>query len=538
MDNLPRLDVIWAKPWLLLSAALLSLLVIKRLFFQGRSDGYVLPPGPKRLPLIGNLLDMQPQEGQPEFQHWLSHREQFGPMSSVGVMGQNVILLHDREAARFLLEKRSKSTSSRPHMEFGHNMCGFKNLLSVQKYGTSYVRRRRLVHQYLGTQVASDRYHSIQEVKSEKLLQRVLESPEALMDHLQGFSASVILDAIYGYTLESTGSLDPLVELIQRMLDNATKAFLPTAWFVDVVPAMRYIPGWFPGASFVRTAKKWKQTCEDAANMPFAFVKKQMQSGTHRPSYVSNILENIGSTENGGDDADGKPTKEPANEEDIKWTAATMYGGGVETTSSSLDVFVLAMILFPDVQRKAQQEIDRVIGTGRLPTFQDRASLPYTDSLVTEILRWFPVLPMGLPHTAQEDIVYKQYLIPKGSYLLPAAWWFCHDPESYADPEKFDPERYIAPRSEPDPRGVIFGFGRRICPGRYFADANLFIVTARLLAAFKMSAGVDEQGRERVAKLGYTISITTRPVKFPVSIAPRSDQHATLVRGISTTVSQ
>ncbi|OAQ97666.1 hypothetical protein LLEC1_06257, partial [Akanthomyces lecanii] len=225
------------------------------------------------------------------------------------------------------------------------------------------------------------------------------------------------------------------------------------------------------------------------------------------------------------------------DEEDIKWTAASMYGAGVETSTSTLEGFVLAMVMFPEVQRTAQREIDRVVGPGRLPSFQDQPSLPYTARVVTEALRWFPVVPMGIAHTAQRDIVYDdRCLIPAGSYLLPAVWWFCHDPDVYADPEAFDPDRYREPRSEPDPRGVVFGFGRRVCPGRYFADASLFISVARLLAAFTIANDVDEQGRETTAELRHRPSMTSRPVKFPFKIVPRSAKHEALIRGENASV--
>jgi len=80
------------------------------------------------------------------------------------------------------------------------------------------------------------------------------------------------------------------------------------------------------------------------------------------------------------------------------------------------------MTLYPEVQRKAQEEIDGVVGTDRLPSFQDRQNLPYVDAIVKEVLRWHPVAPMGIPHMTTEDDVYEGYLIPKGALLLPNIW--------------------------------------------------------------------------------------------------------------------
>ena len=79
-------------------------------------------------------------------------------------------------------------------------------------------------------------------------------------------------------------------------------------------------------------------------------------------------------------------------------------------------------MVFPEVQQKAQEEIDRVVGQDRLPTFKDRKDLPYIEATVKEVLRWHPVGPMAIPHTSTEDDICEGYLIPKGAMLLPNIW--------------------------------------------------------------------------------------------------------------------
>lgn len=80
------------------------------------------------------------------------------------------------------------------------------------------------------------------------------------------------------------------------------------------------------------------------------------------------------------------------------------------------------MTVFPEVQKRAQEEIDRIVGTDRLPTVADREKLPYVDSVVKEVLRWHPVAPMGLPHTSTDDDICNGYLIPKGAMLFANVW--------------------------------------------------------------------------------------------------------------------
>jgi cytochrome P450 len=138
------------------------------------------------------------------------------------------------------------------------------------------------------------------------------------------------------------------------------------------------------------------------------------------------------------------------------------------------------------MQQRAQEEIDRVVGTDRLPNFDDRNNLPYVDGMVKEAWRWNPVGPMSLIHKSEEDIVYGEYIIPKGSYLLPSFWWFLQDPKVYSDPYTYKPERYLAPLNEPDPSDLAFGYGWRSCAGRFFADASVYITLVQMLATFRI----------------------------------------------------
>lgn len=153
---------------------------------------------------------------------------------------------------------------------------------------------------------------------------------------------------------------------------------------------------------------------------------------------------------------------------EIAWIAGTIFGAGADTSMAALTVFVLAMVLHPEVMRKAQAEIDRVVGRDRLPTSADHEHLPYIGALVKETLRWKPVAPLAVPRRVMEDDIYEGYFIPRGSIIIPNVWAMCHDPELYHNPTQFKPERYLSEdgQQEFNPSGVrdeahTFGFGRR-----------------------------------------------------------------------------
>lgn len=185
------------------------------------------------------------------------------------------------------------------------------------------------------------------------------------------------------------------------------------------------------------------------------------------------------------------------------------------------------MTLYPEVQRKAQEEIDRVVGTGRLPNFEDRENLPYVDAVVKEALRWHPVTPIGLPHVATEDDIYNGYFIPKGAMSLAVIWGFMHDPNLYSDPMRFKPERFLGEQPDPDPHTMCFGFGRRVCPGRVLADMSVYLTIAQSLAVFKIStpAGIHN-------KAEFEAGIISHPIPYKADIRPRSEEHEKLIRRV------
>jgi len=254
----------------------------------------------------------------------------------------------------------------------------------------------------------------------------------------------------------------------------------------------------------------------NCVDIPFQFTLREMAKGAPGAAPACFVTNNM-TTE--------------VNQENLKWSASSLFSGGADTTVSALYTFYLVMTLFPEVQQKAQEEIDRVIGDARLPTLADRDSLPYVSALHSEIYRWRPVVPIGIPHKTTTAETYGGYHIPKGSLILPNIWQMLHDPLVYSNPEKFDPERFLASRDRPaeqNPRACFFGFGRRICPGSQFTDTTVWLVISTSLAVFRISKVV-EKGVEITPEPRYTDSTICHPEKFKCSIKPRSARAEALI---------
>lgn len=169
---------------LVISIAALVIFFVYREFFREKDASKSLPPGPNRLPIVGNILDLPPAE-IPEFQHWLKFKDLYGPISSVTVLGQTMIILHDKQAAYDIMAKMSLKTSSRPKSVFAYEMCGFDNYTSGRPYDATFRLHRKLMHQQAGTKQLAARFNEIQDVESCHLLQRILDDSENLIKHFR-----------------------------------------------------------------------------------------------------------------------------------------------------------------------------------------------------------------------------------------------------------------------------------------------------------------------------------------------------------------
>ncbi|KAF9885356.1 hypothetical protein FE257_012973 [Aspergillus nanangensis] len=479
-----------------------------------------LPPGPKPHPIVGNMRDFPP-DGTPEYKHWIDHKDRYGGVSSVTVFGMTLVILHDKKAVHELLEQRSSRTSGRPTMVMANKLCGYESIVLCQNYNSTFRHCRKLLHQELGTKVSAAEFCSAQEIEVNRQLVRALNQPEKWLEHFKTTAGATVLKMAYGYTIDPHKP-DPLVGLIDRMMTEFSQAAVPMAWAVDIIPALQHLPEGFPGTKFKKTARKWRQSIQASAYIPYRFVQRQMVDCTARPSYVSKLLKQLQGL--------GGASLRVEDEQAVIWSAASLYGAAADTSVITLTTFTLAMIMFPNVQQKAQEEIDRVIGPDRLPGFADRDRLPYINAIVKEALRWWPIAPMGFPHTATEDIEYNGMHIPRGAVLLPAVWWFLHNPEVYADPESFDPDRFLEPRNEADPMTEAFGYGRRICPGRFFAESSLYINIVQSLAVFNINKAVGQDGRAIEVNVKPKAGILTYPTEFDFKIEPRSEKHVQLIR--------
>ncbi|KAF9527231.1 cytochrome P450 [Crepidotus variabilis] len=479
-----------------------------------------LPPGPRPLPIIGNVHQMPKEMPWVVFSSWA---KTYGDLMYMDFMGQPAIIVSDRTAAIELMEKRSMNYSDRPVLEMA-KLAGFHQTMALEHYNDNWKIQRRLISpDYSPVKVR--KYWPLQEKVTRLFVRNIIEDVSALRDNLRLQLGVIILRVTYGYSPQTPE--DKFLVGGFTALDNFAKVATPGMWLVDVLPILKYLPSWLPGTSFLKTAQDWGKHLEDTVRSPYNWAIENIPTGLSlQPNLVSDVINRH----------NGKPLN-GADENALVWAAGTMLGGALETNISVTLTFLMYMILNPEVQRKGQAELDSVVGHDRLPSISDRADLPYIRGIITETLRRGPPVPLCTPHAAHEDDVYRGYAIPKGAWIMANIWHMYNDPEQFPDPEVFSPERYNGDDVEMEKvKGLAFGFGRRTCPGKHFTEALFYSIVATILATCDVLPGLDVNGKEVLPKVEYEAGSITQPKPFPLRIKPRSPQAAALLTDVSPAI--
>ncbi|PCH34884.1 cytochrome P450 [Wolfiporia cocos MD-104 SS10] len=457
-----------------------------------------LPPGPTLLPLIGNALHV------PQDYPWLTYSEWaniYGDIIHLDVLGKSLIIINSEEIAKDLLDKRSAKYSDRPRL-----VTGFDRFFVLQPYNDQWRNRRRIMAQGF-SQTNIGAYHGIQEAAACRLVSSIIDDPNGYVSHIKLNIASIIVRATYGYDAKHLD--DPMIAIPLKSMQNFDEAS---------VPAVRYLPSWLPGTEFMKVAKRMRQEGYNATWNIYLWCKKNLGTSVLTPSLCASILSNT------------EDTLSKEDEANLAWSASTAMGGGLDTNMSIILTFILAMIHYPEVQKRAQAEIDTVIGTDKLPTISDRPSLPYVRSVIAETFRWQPPVPLCVVHSMSEADEYHGFHLPNGSMVIPNVWHMLHDPRQYPEPMAFKPERFRNDDAQMARAiGLAFGFGRRACPGSHFAEGSVFAIIATILACCDISPALDAHGNAIIPDVEYTSGLIVFPKDFKCDIKPRSSQARSLL---------
>ncbi|KAI0654052.1 cytochrome P450 [Cubamyces menziesii] len=485
----------------LASCILFLLTVALILVVRHEHERKSLPPGPRGIPIVGNVFDVPQEQPWATFSN-LSRR--YGDVICISILGQITIVLNSISSVSDLLEKRSSIYSTRPNV-FVSISQALDWIWGVvfKLYGDDWRLHRRLLWRFFQPNTIMQ-WQSTQTREARHLLLCLLEDSSDLKNLIKFVS--------HGLPATRVGS--DFVRLLSDVDSAGSEAF---HHLVLILPWLRNIPRWCPGGRWQSQLNRWRQLGQQLLDDPFDAAQDAMSRGDASPSILNQLLDAVPESQVTG-----------VTEVTAKEISAAVFAAGADTTIATMTAFFCAIILYPDVQTRAQEEPDAVVGPDRLPQITDLPSLPYVKAVVKELLRWHSAAPSASLTASRK----RMSIGGGGSPAAPLG--ILHDPELWPDPDAFLPDRFMKDGSFNDevfdPANIAFSAGRRTCPGKHYAEASLFINIASVLHTFNIMPAVDERGLPVPVEHKVTTGIVSTVEPFEYSIRPRSEAAEALIR--------
>ncbi|KAL7747728.1 hypothetical protein RI367_006844 [Sorochytrium milnesiophthora] len=475
--------------------------------------GHPIPPGPTPWPIFGSFWSLTKY---PElvFTDWA---RKYGDLYSFWLGNQLFLIVSDPGIVKDLLVTRGKTYSSRKLMFIKNQTIFTGRGITDSQYNDTWRKHRRIAMRHLHP-TAVDNYAHVMEFEALELVRTLYrdgqagQAPINPQPHAGRCSLNNMLTIAFA---TRTDSLEhPMVATALKISREFMNCTGPVANMVDHVELLQYLP-----TKMHQRGKDLHDTLIRVYGDMIHDMEKRMAAGEQIPHCLVKDLILTREEEN-------------LDWQDMCMLASAFMIGGVETTAAIMQWFAALIPSYPDIQAKAHEELDRVIGRGRMPTLADETSLPYIRALIKEIERVHNPFWLGAPHYTTADDVYQGHFIPKDTVVIINSYAMHMNPQRHPDPEKFLPERYLgdntsqsesANQADPYARDHwIFGAGRRVCAGIAVAEREIYLAVARMLWCFTMHKIPGEE----IDLKEYDGLSGRSPVPFRIKMVPRHDQVA------------
>ncbi|KAG8579996.1 hypothetical protein GDO81_007070 [Engystomops pustulosus] len=469
------------------------------LFLYGRKTNvYNLPPGPRPLPIIGNLhiLDLKRPY---QTLHKLS--ETYGPVYTIKLGEKKTVVLCGYDAVKDALVHHADEFSGRPHVPLLHDITKGHGVIFASDENWRVMRRFTMT--------------TLRDfgMGKETIENKILEELECLVERFrsykgEAFDNSMIMNAavcniIVSILLSNRFDYeDPtLLKLLKIVNDSIQLIGTPMAMLHNAYPSvMRWCSGVQKTVmknveemhAFIRetfTKQRTELDVNDQRNLIDSFLVKQQEE---------------------------KPELFYTNE-NLTVLVTDLFSAGMETTSSTLRWGLLLMMKYPEIQRKVQKEIEKVIGSAE-PQNSHRKEMPYTDAVLHEIQRFGNIVPNNLPHATTQDVNFRGYLLPKGTHVMPLLTSVLYDKEHFVKADEFYPEHFLDSSGNFVRKDAFLPFsaGKRSCAGENLAKMELFMFFTRLLQNFTFQAPPGA-----TLDLTPAVGLTAAPLPYKICAIPR-----------------
>ena len=282
------------------------------------------------------------------------------------------------------------------------------NLVTMY-YGDRWRVHRKVTHLGVGLQQVR-KYRGFQNDESRLIAYELLRMPNEYVAHFERYATSVV--SIIGIGRCVASITDPIITEVIAVMQRAADLNVPGKKFpmlFETFPFLARLPAnWFPYL-FQGLGQRRK-----GRQFFYALVEEARQRDPDSQCYANQLFD--------------ETCKYSLGQDEISSLAGNLFGAGSDTSSSSLITFVLACCAFPETLPKAWEELDRVVGSHRSPSWEDEPDLPYTRAFVKEVFRWRSVAIIGgQPHAPVSDDYWNGYLIPKGTWTQGNVWAIHHN---------------------------------------------------------------------------------------------------------------
>ncbi|KAM9305499.1 cytochrome P450 2K4-like [Gastrophryne carolinensis] len=426
-----------------------------------------MPPGPKTLPIIGNLhlLDLKRLD-----KSLMELSEKYGDIFTVHLGGKPIVVLASYRAVKDALVNQADDFAERADVPllkliFKERGIAFSNgepWKALRKFSLVTLRDFGMGKKTIEGTIHNELIPLVEYVKSQN------GKPFDTNTILTSAVSNVICSIIFGKRFEFD---DPVFQnLGQMILDIGRIAGTPKMALYNFYPRITGLFG---------VHKQIMQNVNDLNEFIIKRInhQKQVFDNNNICGYIDAYLNR---------QRQSQKTETYFDDENLVYTVLDLFTAGTETTSTTLRWSILLMMKYPDIQKKVQKEIQEHIKPGQMPSMDARKNMPYTEAVVHEIQRFANIAPLNLSHMPPKDIYFRGYCIPKGTEVIPLLTSVLYDKTQWKTPDEFNPNNFLddAGKFVRNDAFMPFSAGRRLCLGESMAKTELFLFFTGLLQNF------------------------------------------------------
>ncbi|XP_067686406.1 steroid 17-alpha-hydroxylase/17,20 lyase-like isoform X2 [Haliotis asinina] len=436
---------------------------------------YNLPPGPRGLPLLGNLLEFRNARIYEKMMEW---KAKYGPVVKFNIGHIAIVGLNSIDVVMEAMVKRQADFAGRVHLYSTLLLTDGGRSIVIGDYSPTWKLHRKLATKAL-------RYY-MTGTHLDEGIKRTLTKTIGLIKERKGpFNPhdiisltvfNIINNICFNFTCEvSDNYFRDMLQVLNIFLDEFGNGFLE-----DIIPPLRLFP-----------TKKLKSIMKETDKF-FGLLNEELvkHRQTIRKDTIRDFCDALLLAQEEAYQEEDPDVMSQITDRHIVQTLSDIFGAGMDTSRITLLWTLLALAQHPDIQDKLHTEVDHVLGGREFPSVSDRSNLPYTEAVLHESMRLYMVAPCGIPHKTLCDTKVGGYDIPKGTTVIINHYALHQDPEQWSEPHIFNPDRFLDQNgkmaAKPD-SWLPFSAGRRVCLGESVAKPELHLLLAGIMRHFKVS---------------------------------------------------